>query len=154
MRYDSQDVKNKQVINFLVEDRYRWMRHSALLLGFLVLLNMAGFSEQFRGVYKYYSLLSAYLVFILMFYINMYLLVPAFFFKARYVLYLLLVLLLVIAGLNTIGFVMDNYLDPHRVIARQRQYNPFEGIMISVPVILVTTTVKLLQCWTKDNANG
>jgi len=151
MGYDMQDVKHKQVINFLVEDRYRWARHGGLLIGFLALLYTTAFPEQFSGIYKYLSLISTYSIFITMFYVNMYVLVPAFFFKARYIIYLALVILLVLTGLTTIGFIMNNYLEPHRIMPRQVQYNRFEGVMISIPVILVTTTVKLIQRWTKDN---
>ena len=151
MGQDTQHLKDKQVINFLVEGRYRWARHAALLLGFVALLYVAGFPDQFQGIYKYLSLLSTYSIFITMFYVNMYVLVPAFFFKARYVLYLALVILLVIAGLNMIGYIINNYLEPHRIMVNLTRYNRFEGIFVSVPVILVTTTVKLLQRWTKDN---
>ena len=92
------DVKHKQVINFLVDDRYRWARHACLLLGFGALLYISGFPDQFPGVYKFYSICSVFIVYISMFYINMYVLVPAFFFRARYVLYLLLVILLVLCA--------------------------------------------------------
>jgi sensor histidine kinase YesM len=151
MGYDTQEVKHKQVIKFLVEDRYHWARHGALLLGFGALIFVSGFPNQFSGVYKYYSLFSAYGLFILMFYINLYVLVPTFFFKARYVIYLLLVIMLVLSGLTTLGYILDTYLEPHRIGIRVPRYNRYEGIMISVPIILVTTMIKLLQRWTKDN---
>jgi len=146
------DTQNKQVINFLVNHRYRWARHAALLFGFVGLIFISGFPSQFSGVYRYYSLCSVFMVFIPMFYINMYVLVPAFFFKARYVLYLLLVILLVFTGLSTMSFILNTYLEPHRIGIRIKPYNRYEGIMISVPIILVTTTVKLLQRWMNDNA--
>lgn len=150
MDYDMPDVKNKQVVNFLVHDRFRLTRHAVLLLCFLALLFISDFPNQFPGVYKYYSLCSVFIVFISMFYLNMYLLVPVFFFKSRYVLYFLLVMLLVFAGLSTMRYILDNYLAPHRMGIRAL-YNRYEGIMISAPVILVTTTIKLMQRWTKDN---
>lgn len=151
MGYNALDVKHKQVINFLVKDHYRCARHGALLLGFAALIFMSGFPDHFAGVYRYYSLLLPYTVFILMFYINTYVLVPAFFFKARYILYLLLVVLLVYTGLGTMGLILDTYFEPHRIGMRVERYNRYEGIMISVPIILLTTTIKLLQRWTKDN---
>lgn len=151
MGHDTLYLKNKQVLNFLVEDRYRWARHGVLLFGFLGLLFIAGFIEQYPGMYKFYSGCSVYTVYMLMFYINMYVLVPAFFFKARYGLYLLLVILLVVTGLSAMGYILDTYLEPHRIVRRIARYNRYEGIIISVPIILVTTTVKLLQRWTKDN---
>jgi two-component system, LytTR family, sensor kinase len=145
------EVKHKQVINFLVKGRYRYARHGALLLGFAALIFMSGFPDHFAGVYRYYSLLLPYTVFILMFYINTYVLVPAFFFKARYILYLLLVILLVYTGLGAMGVILETYFEVHRIGSRVARYNRYEGIMISVPIILLTTTVKLLQRWTKDN---
>jgi LytS/YehU family sensor histidine kinase len=61
------------------------------------------------------------------------------------------VIVLVLAGLETLGYIMSTYLEPHRIIPRPAKFNRYEGIMVSVPVILVTTTIKLLQRWTKDN---
>ena len=151
MGHDTQHLKHKQVINFLVKDRYRYARHGALLLGFGALIFMSGFPDHFKGVYRYYSPLLPYTVFILMFYINTYVLVPAFFFKARYILYILLVLLLVYTGLGAMGYILDTYFEPYRIGPRVVRYNRFEGFMISVPIILLTTTVKLMQRWTKDN---
>lgn len=151
MGHDTQHLKNKQVINFLVKGRYRWARHAALLLGFLALIYTSGFPHQFQGVYKYYSILSTYIVYVLMFYINMYLLVPVFFFKARYILYLVLVVVLVMTGLGTVKYIINTYLDPHRILVSMANYNAFTGTVISIAIILVTTTVKLMQRWTKDN---
>ena len=37
MGIEPQELKNKQVINFMVEDRFRLARHGALLIGFLAL---------------------------------------------------------------------------------------------------------------------
>jgi sensor histidine kinase YesM len=151
MAHDTQHLKNKQVINFLVADRYRWARHGVLLLGFGALLYIAGFANSFPGKYKFFSLLSTYVIYILMFYINMYVLVPAFFFKARYVLYLVLVTILVLTGFGTMGYIRSIYLEPHRIGVKAVHLGPFEGIIISISIILVTTTVKLLQRWTKDS---
>jgi sensor histidine kinase YesM len=151
MSVDKQELKNKQVIHFLVEDRFRLVRHAVLLLGFLTLLYIAGFQDQFRGVYKFYSLASAYIVFIGMFYVNMYVLVPAFFFKSRYVLYLALVFLLVLTDSAARDYFIYIYLEPHRVVARIPRLNRFEATIISISIILVTTTIKLIQRWIKDN---
>ena len=152
MGHDTQHLKNKQVINFLVEGRYRWARHAALLLGFLALIGISGFPRQFEGVYRYYSILSTYIIYVLMFYINMYVLVPVFFFKARYILYLALVTLLVMTGLGTVKYLISTYLEPHRIHKTMTNFNTFTGTVISIAIILVTTTVKLMQRWTKDNA--
>lgn len=154
MNCQTPEIKNKQIINFLSEDRYRFLRHAGFLLGLFMLFYYSDFSNEFSGVYRYYRLLCIYTVFIVMFYVNMYLLVPLFFFKARYLLYLLLLVGLVLAGLAITGYILES-IESHRNLQLPKNYHRtksyYEGAMITVPIILLTTTVKLLQRWIKDN---
>lgn len=154
MTCQPQELKNKQIINFLSEDRYRFLRHAGFLLGLFVLFYYSDFSNQFTGIYKYYRLLCVYTVFIVMFYVNMYLLVPLFFFKAKYILYLTLVVCLVLTGLFITGHILKS-LEPHRIHWSPELYKKtksyYEGAIITVPIIMLTTTVKLLQRWIQDN---
>ncbi len=148
---DSQKVRNKRIISFLTEDRYRLLRHATFLLSFLLLLWQSQFSNAYPGMYKYYSLFSAYFFFVAMVYINIYILVPFFFFRGFYMLYLALLAVVAIAGLSAISYVLNIYFLEHRIIHQPRQVQGFyEGTVISICVVLVTTTVKLLQRWTKD----
>lgn len=154
MTCNTPELKNKQIINFLCEDRFRFLRHAGFLLGLFVLFYYSEFSNQYLGIYKYYTLLCIYFMFIVMFYVNMYLLVPLFFFRAKYVLYLLLVLALVLTGLALTAYFLRNT-DAHRINWVPEEHHKtrsfYEGAMITVPMIMLTTTVKLLQRWIKDN---
>jgi len=153
MSNNASQLKDKQVINFLVENRYRFWRHFAFLSGFLILIYNTSFPHRFSGIYEYYSLFSIYILFIIMFYVNIYVLVPLFFFRARYLLYVVLVILLVVTGLSVLGNLIAIF-EPYRVgdlSGLQYSKGPYEGVIISFPFILITTTIKLLQKWTKDN---
>ncbi|WP_316838555.1 sensor histidine kinase [Pedobacter gandavensis] len=154
MTCTTQELKNKQVLNFLSEDRYRFLRHGGFLLGLFALFYYSDFSNQYVGVYKYYTLMCIFSVFVLMFYINMYLLVPLFFFRAKYLLYLLLVVGLVLAGLSLTGYLLKDT-ETHRINWANEDHHKvrsyYEGAMITVPIILLTTTIKLLQRWIQDN---
>ena len=151
MSNDRENLKTRQLINFLIEDRYRVLRHATLLLGMLAGLYYH-FSNAYSGYYKYYSLFSAYIAFITMFYINVYVLVPYFFFKGRYVLYLVLLVIVVMAGLSSMSYILNTHLGAYRIPESPKQIQGFyEGTVISICVIMVTTTVKLLQRWAKDN---
>jgi LytS/YehU family sensor histidine kinase len=87
-----------------------------------------------------------------MVYINIYVLVPFFFFRGWYILYLVLLVIVVITGLSAISYILDIYFLEHRISYRPKEIQGYyEGIVISICVVLVTTTVKLLQRWTKDN---
>jgi hypothetical protein len=147
-----ENLKTRQLINILVDSRYRVFRHAALLLGLLMLLYSADFSHTYPGYYKYYSLFSAYIIFISMFYINMYVLVPHFFFKGQYILYFALLVVLVMAGLSSVSYFLNSYLGVHRNLEEKFDYSQgfYEGTVVSICVILVTTTLKLLQRWAED----
>ena len=153
MTDDRENLKTGKLINFVVEDRYRLLRHVIFLLGLFALLYTANFSTTYPGQYRYYILFSVYIVFISMFYINMYVLVPYFFFKDRYALYLILLIIVVTLGLSAVGYILNILLGDYRILEGRPEDRRgfYEGAIESVCVILVTTTLKLLQRWAKDN---
>lgn len=156
MSIDSQEIKNKQVVRFLVDNRYRFLRHAMLLLGLLALLYYSESLSEYSETHRLYRVFSIYIVFIVMFYVNMYVLVPSFFFNAMYLLYLVLLTALVLAGLTFIkSNILNTYLDPLSAVEKPLKHIPvkgmYEGTVITISIMLVTTTVKLLQRWTRDN---
>lgn len=86
-------------------------------------------------------------------YINIYILVPKFFFKTHYVTYFLLLIMLGVVGLNIIGYCFETFFSEYKIDTEpdDRKGGMYEGIMMCIPIILISTTVKLLQKWTKDN---
>lgn len=160
---DFQHIKNKQFISILVDRRYRLLRHLLLLAGFLVILynvkylfNPSG-APEYSGNYEYYNFSATYILFFTMFYVNMYILIPLFFFKARYVLYLALVMTLVILGLTSLIYLGNIYFEPHRIDKFQAKASDIRvilaGSMLGLPFVLLGTTVRLIQRWIKDNAH-
>jgi LytS/YehU family sensor histidine kinase len=85
-----------------------------------------------------------------MVYINIYVLVPLFFFKTRYLTYFIVLVLVGVIGLNAIGYCFDNFFSEYRVV-NIPQGGIYEGVLMCIPIILTTTTVKLLQKWIKDS---
>jgi LytS/YehU family sensor histidine kinase len=85
-----------------------------------------------------------------MFYINIYVLVPYFFFRGRYVIYLAVLAVVVMAGLSSMSYILNTRLGAYRIV-EDRAQDFYEGTIVSICVILVTTTLKLLQRWAKDN---
>lgn len=158
---DFQDIKNKQLISLLVDNRYRLQRHLLLLIGFLVVLYNVRYifkpvgDPEYFGNYYYYNFFTTYVLFFAMFYLNMYVLVPLFFFKGRYVLYLTLAIAVVILGLISIRYISMVYFDPQTIVKFQTRVSEiriiFAGSMLGFPFILLGTTVKLIQRWVKDN---
>jgi sensor histidine kinase YesM len=147
-------MKDTLIIDFLVEDRYRFWRHCTFLLFFFGLMYFARFWHWFSGMYQYYALMFVYTSLVIMAYINMYVLVPAFFFRSRYILYVIFLLILGIGGLNLIGYGFNHLFSEYRLNSMEgesRKTGLYEGAMMCISIIIMTTTVKLLQKWIRDN---
>lgn len=153
MGHLTREEKDKKVISFLVEDRFRIHRHVFFTLGLLFLFYVSSLNNEDVGNEKWSRIFLVYAIFLVMFYINIYVLVPRLFFKAKYLLYLLCLIALVLSGINVLSYLLINYFEIPEEIRREHRpiKNMYDGMMISIPIIMVTTTVKLLQQWVKDN---
>lgn len=155
MKNPAESLQNKYLINLLIKDKYRLFRHVMMLLSFSMIFFNAKLVPEYSGYVEYYSLLTAFFFFVLFFYTNMYVLVPYFFFKARYALYLLLLITMVSVGFLIIARISDTYFEPYRIVQRTIKISDLRAIISLTiflsPFILVTTTLKLLQRWIKDN---
>jgi sensor histidine kinase YesM len=149
------EFRNSGVVAFIVRDKYRALRHIALCIGFLALLYYSSWVKEYDGEHKTLRPIIVFAVLTIMFYINMYLLVPKLFFKGKYLLYLLFLVILVKTGLTIVAFLLNAYFGPDspemNAIRLSRARSEYEGMLIVIPVILMTTTIKLFQRWTKDN---
>lgn len=154
MKYIPWKFKETLVIDFLVEGKYRFPRHLLFLVFFFILLYSARFWHWYSGVYQYYVLFFVYMVLIAMVYINIYVLVPRVFFKTRYITYLVLLVMMGVVGLNMIGYGFKMFFEDFKIANIQRESDKggiYEGVLMCIPIILTTTTIKLLQKWISDN---
>jgi LytS/YehU family sensor histidine kinase len=81
-------------------------------------------------------------------------LVPRFFFKGRYVLYLILLAVMVQICLLLLHFSLDAFAGPSQPAIRAELASKrriYDGTIILIPIILVTTMIKLFQRWMRDN---
>ncbi|KFF24900.1 sensor histidine kinase [Chryseobacterium vrystaatense] len=154
MENGAERFRETLVMDFLVEDRFRLRRHVLFLIFFFFLLYSARFWHWYSGIHQYYVLLFVYTVLIGMVYINIYVLVPKFFFKTKYITYLALLVLMGVAGLNMIGYSFKFFFEDFRIENIRKEGDKgsiYEGVLMCVPIILTTTTVKLLQKWIHDS---
>jgi sensor histidine kinase YesM len=154
MKHDKLEVRDTKVVRFIIENRYRLLRHLVLLIGILAIISFSDEMSKYSGSYRYYRSLCVYSAILIMSYINMYILVPRFFFKGSYILYLALLLLLVMVCLAFVSYMLHFFLLDQFVLQRNHGYEQrglYEGTIILIPIILVTTMIKLFQRWTRDN---
>jgi len=149
------DIKNTRIIQIMVDNRYRVFRHVVLLLASLFVICFTNWQADYHGAYKYYRITCVYGILLVMCYMNMAVLVPLFFFKDRYLLYMGLLALQVFLCLHLLNALLHNYLSigpfSHGLEPDTDKRGFYEGFVTVVPIILVTTMIKLFQRWTRDN---
>lgn len=151
--------KNKKVILFLTEKRYRFLRHATLIFGFVMLHQSArllfdlGADEQFCKSYGILQALLPFVVFTSILYANIYLLMPVFF-KGKYIQYLWCMVSIIIIGLMIMHYISKTFLDPYRIVPKQKQLNTVAEYLAAtifiIPIVLATSTARLMQKWIRD----
>ncbi|MES2827073.1 MAG: histidine kinase [Bacteroidota bacterium] len=149
------ELENTKLLQFIVHDRYSLLRHTVLLLAMLAVIFYSNWQYEYSGTYKYYRLACVFFGLLAMCYVNMFVLVPLLFFRGRYLLYLVLLSVVVFLFLTLIAVLLDTYLPSAQLIKVKRlersERGFYEGFIILIPIILVTTMIKLFQRWTRDN---
>jgi LytS/YehU family sensor histidine kinase len=86
-------------------------------------------------------------------YLNMYVLVPIFFFKGRYFIYMILLILMVFSTLVLVSYLLDAYFEASGIaksLSDSDNIGLYAGTGVSIAIILVTTMMKLFGQWIKD----
>lgn len=140
------------IIRLIIDDRYRLLRHAMVVFG---ILGMLSFTNEIRGALtdKYPRLIYISAFLIIMCYVNMNVLVPRFFFKERYMLYLALLLLVVLIGRTAMSYLLNMHdgISMNALRSSNDKLGIYEGTIILIAVVLVTTMIKLFQRWMRDN---
>lgn len=149
------EIKNNGLQQFIVDKRFSFLRHALLLIVTFAVIFSSNSQNEYSGALKFYRLLLIYAVLITMCYINTYILVPLFFFKAKYVYYLASLSLLVILCLLLMKNLFAGALAFGKVLTAHAHFGEIrglnEGFFIMVSITLITTMIKLFQRWTIDN---
>ena len=150
--------KNNFFLQFLIADRYRFYRHfiaCASLFAFLVLTKQWG---DYEGMTDYWDWIEKWLGITATFYLNMYVLIPRFFFKGKLATYIILLSLWIFFMLGAtyyLNFTLwKAYMIGKNIIASAK--TPayiilFSALAYVVPFIMTSTLIKTLQVWVKDS---
>ena len=151
-------LKNNLFLQFLIADRYRIYRHivaCSSLLAFLLLSKQWG---DYEGMIDHWDWIERWLGLTATFYLNMYVLIPRFFFKGKLATYITLLSLWVLFMLGStyyLNFVLwKEYMIGIEI--KRASETPISVVLFSalfyvVPFIMTSTLIKTLQVWVKDN---
>ncbi|PWV55890.1 sensor histidine kinase [Chitinophaga sp. S165] len=153
MKQDHVELNDAKIIRLIIDDRYRILRHAGIVLGVLAMIFFSNEVLDYRGGYRYLRLFSVSGCLIIMCYINMNILVSRLFFRGRYILYLVLLVLVVVACRIILSWLLDTFSTPEQLAIRMAEHKLglYEGTLILIAVVMVTTTMKLFQRWARDN---
>ena len=151
-------LKNNFFLQFLIADRFRIYRHivacSSLLL-FFILGRQWG---DYEGMIDYWDWIEKWLGITATFYLNMYVLIPRFFFKGKLATYIILLTLWVLFMLGStyyLNFVLwKDYMIGKEI--KRASETPisvalFYSMAYVVPFIMTSTLIKIFQVWVKDS---
>src|SRR5690606_23597516 len=108
-----QEYRDKKALDIFIEKRYRLKRYLLFLTVFLLLLYGGDFISACGTPYGYYAAAMVYVIFVGMFYVNMYVLVPTFLFRSKYLGYAIFLILLAVFGVGVLSYLKENYLESH-----------------------------------------
>lgn len=149
-----EDDNNGIIIRYLTEKKFRCLRHGIFLLGLFLLFINSNMHVEFPTPYKTYFSFAIWAVFVCMFYVNMYVLIPRYFFRGKYEMYILLLVLLVSTSLMVASQIANCihllHAPSYKKVTPQTM-SFVNGILICIPIILTTTTLKLFNRWILDN---
>lgn len=144
-------------VEFLIKPQYRIYRHLLILLYITVvfLYDTDDIREHHGAMHDYVKLLwIGY--FLVMFYFNMYVLVPRLLFKEKYLFYLFSLTLATICGYLILNLITIAFFDGYRLDTDIKFLNSAHDLFVATNrltiMVFSSTSVKLFQRWATDNS--
>ena len=151
-------LKNNLFLQFLIADRYRIYRHIAGCSSLLLFFTLSRKWGDYEGIIDLWDWIEKWLGITATFYLNMYVLIPRFFFKGKLATYIILLTLWVFFMLGSsyyLNFVLwKDYMIGEKI--KMASKTPISVILLStlvyvVPLIMTSTLIKIFQVWVKDS---
>ena len=151
-------LKNNLFLQFLIADRYRIYRHIAGCSSLLLFYTLSRQWGDYEGIIDLWDWIEKWLGITATFYLNMYVLIPRFFFKGKLATYIILLTLWVFFMLGSsyyLNFVLwKDYMIGKEI--KMASKTPISIILLStlvyvVPFIMTSTLIKILQVWVKNS---
>ena len=151
-------LKNNLFLQFLIADRFRIYRHIVACSSLLLFFTLGRRWGDYEGMIDYWDWIEKWLGITATFYLNMYVLIPRFFFKGKLATYIILLTLWVLFMLGStyyLNFVLwKDYMIGEKIkMASEVPVSValFSTLVYVVPFIMTSTLIKTLQIWVKDS---
>lgn len=148
------DRRDDFLIKFLLDKKYRIIRHSAILLFLFLVITNLRVKREFEGAYEFSSLMMSYIGIVILFYINMYFLIPRILYNRKYFYYLACLTALITVTFLITDLLNRQFIYPHRISPSAIEMSYLRRLLVvnilSITFILSSTALKLFQRWNTD----
>ena len=151
-------LKNNLFLQFLIADRYRIYRHITACVSLLLFFLITKERGAYKGFVDHLDWIERCMIITAAFYLNIYVLIPRFFFKGKLATYIILLTLWVLFMLGStyyLNFVLwKDYMIGKEI--KRASETPisvalFYTMAYVVPFIMTSTLIKIFQVWVKDS---
>lgn len=142
-------------MEFLIAPKYRIYRH---LLVFIYTIALFVISEKRTEEFVHHHYLKSIIwniYFLTMFYLNMYVLIPAFLYKGKYLTYITSLIAVIICGYLIVTVVTSTFMKGYDFVKEEQENNTFENFFVTIHIltlmVFASTSIKLFQRWARDS---
>lgn len=140
-------------MEFFISPKYRIYRH-LLVLAYIGIFFIG--SEDPASLMSTKDLIKEFTwhgYFLLMFYLNMYVLIPAFLYKQKYILYLVCLVTIIISGYLIAVNISESHMKGYRFFEGKsaNTFDFFVTMHIVTMMVFASTSIKLFQRWARDS---
>ncbi|MBK1896216.1 sensor histidine kinase [Chryseobacterium paridis] len=152
--FKEKQVKDDFLLRFLVDGKYRIIRHLLSFSCILFFMTAGRRWGEFDGIYDHLDWIFNVSLLSLLFYFNMYILIPKFLYKGKSINYLIILCFSVLIGCSFLLIHRKVLLESHRLLPAINIKNSLLEVLVVtcflIPIILFSSGLKLFQHWMAD----
>lgn len=144
-------------MEFLIAPKYRLYRH-LLIFTYMIVLFLVSKKPADGLLTEHNHYLKSIIwniYFLSMFYLNMYVFIPAFLYKGRYLTYLFSLILIIIFCYLAVTAFTETFMKGYSFVKEREENNSFENFFVTIHMltlmVFASTSIKLFQRWARDN---
>lgn len=140
-------------MEFFISPKYRIYRHLLVLAYMGVFFISSETPKSWMSIDEILKQFTWHLYFLSMFYLNMYVLIPTFLYKQKYVSYVFCLVIIIISGYLIATSITQSHMKGYRFFKGEAENNFdfFVTMHIVTMMVFASTSIKLFQRWARDN---
>lgn len=142
-------------MEFLIAPKYRIYRHLLIFAYMIAIFIVSRNSSEEVGDDDYLRSIIWNIYFLAMFYLNMYVLMPAFLYKGKYLTYIFSLITIIICCYLIATVLTETFMKGYDFVNEAKESNSFKNFFVTINMltlmVFASTSIKLFQRWARDS---